>query len=119
MGLDYGYTCPDIDREIKSVKADFYSSIQDILETYNGQELSEQEIKDISEGLSDDLYRDVETSFEECRSTNDDMRKQAEYQIDELEKRIENLEWQLDDMTNEISSKDQEIESLNEELSTI
>lgn len=116
MGLDYGFTCPDIDRSIESYKQDIEDNFRHALE--NHSELKDEKILEIAKDYAYGLYQDFEGSFESVRSTNEDLRKHAEYQIDELEKRIENLECQLDDLTDSVASKDREIDSLNEELAS-
>ncbi len=114
MGLDYGYTCPDIDKNIESYKQDIEDNFRHAFE--NHTDLDDDEILAIAKDYAYGLYQDFEGSFEAVRATNEDLRKQAEYQIAELETRIENLEWQTQDLQNEAGSRDKEIESLSDEL---
>lgn len=109
MGFDHGHTCPDIDRGIKSIKDSFFSTIENLLIRINGEELCPESIADHCSDLSYCLYQDVEAEFEGVRTSNEDMRKDADYQISNLEDRIENLEWQVQDL-------EQQVESLNAEL---
>ena len=119
MALDFGHTCPDIDKEIDNIKGIFYSSIEGLLEQYNEEELTEQDIKNIANDYKNSLYMDVEQCFEGVRKTNEEMRKVADYQIDELNGEVDNLKGEVEDLQNEISSKNDEIDALNSDLETV
>lgn len=116
MPLDFGHTCPDIDKEIDYLKGCFFSAIEGLLEQYNGVDLSTQDIKDIANDYKNDLYSDAEQCFEGVRKTNEEMRSVAGYKIDELEREIEDLKGEVEDLTNSLLIKDDEIEALNSEL---
>lgn len=109
MGLDYGWTCGNIDAGISESKEAITDTVKDLLEKYS--ELDGEQIEDIAESESGYLYRELESVFEGVRSTNEDMRKEADRQIDQLEGEVEDLKQQLDCLTSEI-------ESLNDELNS-
>ena len=119
MALDFGHTCPDIDKEIENIKEMFYSSIEGLLQQYNGVELSESDIKDIANDYKYNLYYDVEHCFEGVRRTNEQMRKEADCQIDNLSQEVNNLNNNIEDLTNDIDSKNDEIAALNSDIETL
>ena len=116
MSLHFGNTCPDIDREIDHLKECFYSTIEYLLEQYNGEELTPQTIKDIASDYKEALYQDTEECFEGVRKTNEEMRSVADYQIGELKRDNEDLKGEVEDLTDTISTKDDEIEALESRI---
>jgi|APGre2960657404_1045060.scaffolds.fasta_scaffold01666_12 gas vesicle protein len=88
MSLDFAYTCPIIDRNIREAKQtieDYLASlIEDICPYLDGEKL-----KELAKDNTEPLYKDLECIFEKVRETNEDMRKQAERQIKDLESEIQ------------------------------
>lgn len=74
-GLDFNNTCPIIDESIKKLKEIIRDAIDQQMDT-----------------IVDAVYDNLNSEFEKVRTTNEDMRKQADYQIEELTCIIDNLE---------------------------
>ena len=87
-GFKFRHTCPAIDKAIAGVKSDIVASIGNILseacplltDLIRGQ---------AAQVYADDLYSTIESAFEAVRSTNEEMRRSAERQIEELNERLE------------------------------
>lgn len=101
MSLDYGFTCPDIDKNIDSAKETLYDFI---LETYRElnpllESVSDNElpvcVKEKAKTDADYLYESLEDIFENVRSVNEDMRRFADKQISDLKDEISELEHEL------------------------
>ena len=116
MSFNYQFTCPTIDKEIGIVRDKIYSTIKDLLEKVNGQELSEERIKDITSEYELHLYCDVEDSFEKVRETNSDIRHQAELQIEERNEQLCELRDLIEDLRVELKEKDLDIHRLNNRI---
>lgn len=99
MSLDFGYTCPTIDKCIDYSKSAIEDHIMEIIKEYNLIISSlcayPLEIHEEIKGHVDSLFEEIESQFEELRSLNEDMRKQADHQIDFLEGQVEDLEYEL------------------------
>jgi len=91
MPFKYPHTCPDIDRQIseaKSVLKDYFRDlISDICPVLGAKELDE-----IVEKYTKYTYEDLEDIFEKVRSTNEDMREEANRQIESLEDDVSDLQ---------------------------
>lgn len=94
MSFDYPWTCPDIDRQISSIKEELICILDDayqdacpLLESGQRRGLAEKE--------GSLAYDRIEDYIEEIRATNEKMRKAAEKQIEALTDEIANLESEL------------------------
>ena len=116
MSFNYRFTCPTIDEEIKIARDKIYATIKYLLEKVNGQELSEERIKDITSEYELHLYCDVEDSFEKVRETNSDMRNEAELQIEECNNQVSELQDLVEDLRVELKEKDLDIHRLNNRI---
>lgn len=105
MGLDYPYTCPDINAMIDSSKRDIESSLSEALEG-SIEDMLPIEYKAVLEGEVAYLHGLITDYFETLRNINSDMRDTADRQIEELENRVEELECDLDDMRDQIRDRD-------------
>lgn len=90
-GFDYANTCPAIDNAIDKASDEIKSHIDNMLDEvcplftgYSKLEYVECEAKT--------LYKALEDVFEETRSTNVDMRRAAEKQIEALESEVSDLQ---------------------------
>ena len=116
MSFNYRFTCLTIDKEIGIARDKIYSTIKYLLEKVNGQELSEERIKDITSEYELHLYCDVEDSFEKVRETNSDIRHQAELQIEECNNQVSELQDLVEDLRVELKEKDLDIHRLNNRI---
>ena len=83
MSLDFSYTCPKIDKEIDRVK----STIEYHLEYYIKQLcplMSLDTVYELRKNWTKEIYDNIESAIETVRETNQDMRNQAEKQINQL-----------------------------------
>ena len=99
MGLDYMHTCPDIDNAIKTYK----DSIVDTLESVIGElnpylDLENSEVKRVISEHKDSLYNYFEDAFEDVRSTNEDIRREADIQIDKANDDLLNIGVEMDEL---------------------
>jgi len=92
MSLDFPYTCPVIDKALEMIKNE--------IDYYVGEE------------ANDGLYRDIAEHVEEIRKTNEEMRGQADLQIDKLEEELGEVYSTLEDKNEECEGLEDELESL-------
>lgn len=83
MSFKYPHTCPAIDKEIHAARSAIYSFLKDLLEEACPL-LGRAKLNDLSDTYTDSLYDKLESAFETVRKTNEDMRSEAESQIDDL-----------------------------------
>jgi len=118
MALDYGHTCPDIDRSIDSFKNDIASYLESMLD--DCCPLLEGKAKeDFVKEYADQMYNDFEPNFEDVRKTNEDMRKEADRQIDYAEERASDAESEIIDLNNRIEELEGQVSELESELNTV
>jgi polyhydroxyalkanoate synthesis regulator phasin len=100
MSLNFDYTCPIIDENIN----EFYYEISYFLnELVKGYYLHTDEEKEKSiDWHIKNIYKVFEMKFELVRSSNQDIRRAAENQLDELEKQIEKLKAKIKGLEDEI-----------------
>lgn len=91
MSFDYSYTCPQIDSQIDKVKKGIFDYLYDIAYDYR-PDLDEKGREVWAEAQTDILYRDMEGYFETVRNLNDEMRREANTQIETLEDKVALLE---------------------------
>jgi len=100
MSFKYPHTCPKIDKEIERAKDSIISSLEDYcLELCPF--LTVEKLRELSKKWGSDLYDQISGAFESTRESNEDMRKEAEHQIENLKLRIEELEKEIDDLENQ------------------
>ena len=116
MSFNYRFTCPTIDEEIGIVRDKIYSTIKNLLEEVNGQELSEKRIEEITSNYELNLYCDFEDSFEKVRETNGDMRTEADRQIEECNEQLCELRDLIEDLRGELKEKDLDIYRLDKRI---
>ena len=93
--FDYANTCPKIDRAIAGAKSEIESFLIDFIEELSPF-VPKKERDRIASDYAANLYSNLEDAFEEVRSTNEDMRREAESQIDSLARRMAELEHDLE-----------------------
>lgn len=111
MPLDFRYTCTEIDSGITDAKESIKNHLDDLLE--ESCPLFQGDAKNnFIEGYANSLYDDISHIFEGVRSTNEEIRKEADAQIDRLEQEKAEVEGDRDDA----NARGEELE---EELSKI
>jgi gas vesicle protein len=94
VGLDYPNTCPKIDKAISSARHQINSFLDDLLD--EACPLLPKRVRaELAESYADTLYGQLEDIFEETRRTNEDMRREADSQIESLKDEISGLEHEL------------------------
>ena len=63
-------------------------------------------------GYADQIYDDLEGNFEGVRRSNEDMRSEADRQIDKLEDRVSELEADIEDKEAQIGILESELEAV-------
>jgi hypothetical protein len=103
MGLDFNYTCSIIDKNILGAKDILINNIIDILgDACNF--LPKETKKELAITYSHDIYKQLEDIFEETRTCNEDMRKQADWQIDNLEDTINDLQEEIKELERKLEN---------------
>ena len=100
--FDFPNTCPRIDRAIDGAKAVIERAIDNFLEEACPL-MSAESRREWASRYSDDLYGDLEDVFEETRSTNEDMRRQAEHQIEGLAAELDDAEAEIDSLKRQVN----------------
>jgi predicted transcriptional regulator len=103
MGLDFSYTCPKIDKAISEAK----DTIIDYLKSYIIDicpYISDEKANELSMDWGTDLYDKISGGFEATRETNEDMRKQADYQIEKLESEIDDLSSEIKELERQLDA---------------
>lgn len=95
ISFDYPNTCPKIDRAISGAQATIDSFLCDLLDEACPL-LPAKERDRLSAEYSESLYAKLEDAFETVRSTNVDMRSEAEDQIELLGEKLTDLEAEVD-----------------------
>ena len=87
--FDYKHTCPEIDSQIKSFKESLSNHLDDLISELNPMFAETDKEKEYRDGWVESIYDSAEQCFEGVRKTNEDMRKEAEYQIENLMEELE------------------------------
>lgn len=108
MGLDFNYTCGNIDSNIKDFKSVIEDCIDDILHDacplFSGAEKTK-----FIQSQVEKIYNDCENIFEELRKCNSDMRDQAELQISELEDNLDNITYERDELQKKVDTLENDL----------
>lgn len=108
--FDYGYTCPDINKNIEYIQDTIENFLQYLIDDYRDNGFNE----DISvKQLSKDLYSDIEQYIEEIRSSNQSIRDAAEKQIQDIENEKADVEEELKQANNYVEDLESDLRSLN------
>lgn len=111
MGFEYSYTCPDIDQGIENYKDDVKQYLSDMLSDSNPLLQGENKENLINE-YSEHICNSFSDNFENVRQSNEDMRKEAEHQIEAVEGDLEEAK----DLAKELEERNEVLESRIDEL---
>lgn len=103
MGLDFSHTCPKIDKAIAGAKNTIIDYLKDFI-TDLCPYMPNEKVNELSEDWGTDLYDRISDAFEATRETNEDMRKQADYQIERLESEIEDLKSEIKELESQLDA---------------
>jgi len=115
MGLDYRHTCPEIDNDISTFITYINEHLEGMLEECCPL-LSGEDKRDFIEGYSAAIYEDFQNSFESVRTCNENMRQEADNQIDSLEEAKGELEEELRVSNNIIQQLEEDNDDLEDEM---
>lgn len=101
MGLDFSHTCPKIDKAISSAKDTIQAYLKDYIIELSPY-VSEDKADELSTDWAEQIYNEISDCFELVRETNEDMRKQADSQIDNLEGEVSELKSEIDDLSRQL-----------------
>lgn len=108
MALDFGYTCPDINSSIDDFKSrvsyHLDSLLDDCCPLFDGEK--KDELIDNYVGY---IYSEFESCFEDVRRTNENMRKEADYQIENVQELLDDAKADIHDLENRIDSMEKSI----------
>lgn len=105
MSLDYPDTCPAIDDAIYHAKNNLYTAIESIVIDCNPHMRHTAEVdSDFVDGHVDTLYEIIEEGFEGTRKTNENMRAQADSQIEDLDEQITELNIRIKELEEEVNA---------------
>lgn len=103
--LDYGYTCPDLDREIADAKNIIEEHFHDTLQELNpilSNLMHTPEVQEWVRVATESLYSDLESVFENCRSINEGIRAAADQQIAECVSELEDAEYRIKELEEDV-----------------
>lgn len=103
MGLDFSHTCPKIDKAITEAKDIIIDYLKDYI-TELSPYITDEKASELSKDWGTDLYDKISDGFEATRETNEDMRKQADYQIEKLESEIEYLKSEIKELESQLDA---------------
>tara|TARA_R110000787_G_scaffold90842_1_gene191612 strand:+ start:3224 stop:3559 length:336 start_codon:yes stop_codon:yes gene_type:complete len=99
-GLDYSFTCPDLDALINQAKAEISSYVEDTFRENNPEIMNlfcnlPKEIQEKLDTESQYLYDLLDPLFEGSRGINEGIREASDQQINELQEHLEDLQEEL------------------------
>lgn len=100
VAFDFPNTCPRIDKQIDGAKSVIRRFVESLLEGACPL-LSPEALQRLASDNAADLYADLEDCFEAVRSTNEEMRREADRQISELHDEVSSLEARVDQLERE------------------
>jgi chromosome segregation ATPase len=118
MGLDYGYTCPDINQSIDGLKSDIIAILRDMASEICPL-LSSETLTTISKEHMPYIYDIIEGCVEDVRRTNSDLRSSAEKQIDKLEDEVEYLKNEIKGLEDKVADLEDSVDDLEEEINNL
>ena len=111
MGFNYRHTCPIIDDNIKQFKEMLLDELTSLLADYDSN-MSDDEKKEYVNDYCRDIYKNSEHIFEKIRSSNVDIRKEADYQIEMCNQDVDQLRDDIAYTNAELRDKDEVIDEL-------
>lgn len=120
MGLDYRHTCPTIDNSIKVYKEYIVDTLKDLIGELSPYiDVDNEDVKKLINKHRDYLYGNFEDAFEDVRSANKDMRKEADTQIDSAIDNLNDANTEINDLNNQIADLETQINELDTQLSAV
>ena len=117
--FDYKHTCLEIDKQITMFKGSLSENLIDLISELNPMFADTEKEQDYREAWVDTIYSIAEECFEGVRKTNEDMRKEAEYQIEHVAEERDEYKRLSEFWEDEAREKDKQIEDLKEEIENL
>lgn len=114
--FNYGYTCPDINKEIVSFKESLSDKLDEILEELCPMFSHTEEAKIWRQNWERFIYDDAESCFENVRDCNSNIRDEAEKQIDDVAKERDNYRSLYEEAQDRINELESEVNDLQNEI---
>ena len=114
--FDYHWTCPEIDKNIKSSQSDLSDILDDIIKELNPLFYTTSESVDFLKMYENSIYDSAETYFENVRDCNSTMRDGVENVIGDIIEERDEYKRLSELWESEAEQKDREIEDLKEEI---
>ena len=89
MRFSYPFTCPKIDSNINEFKSNLECFIHDLILELSPKYLETADAKLFIQEKQLTFYAENESIFENVRQSNEDIRKSAESQIDEIQNELD------------------------------
>lgn len=112
MALNFNNTCPIIDNIIFDFNSEIKRLLKEMAKDYYLQVEKEKKEEFIGFYI-EKIYDIFGNMFEEVRGTNEEMRAAADYQIDELEEKLEEVENEKEELENQVDELEEEKTKLN------
>ncbi len=100
-GFDYPHTCPSIDKNIKWFEDSLKESLKDLILNISPYIPEEVALK-LSNERGEEILKEFLNHFEEVRKSNEDMRREAENQIESKDREIGDLAGEIRDLEERI-----------------
>lgn len=78
--FDFAHTCPKINKAIDACKENIQHALAPIIQSIC-EHISDEKAVELAKKYAEDIYTDIEDCFESVRETNEDMRAEANRQI--------------------------------------
>lgn len=117
--FSYGYTCPDINKEIKSFDASLSDRLDEIFEELCPLFSGTNEAMKWRENWRTIIYNDAEPCFESVRDCNSNIRDEAEKQIDAVAKERDEYRKLYEESQDRVNELETEVDRLGEEVSDL
>lgn len=101
--FDFPHTCPKIDKAIAEAKLTIKYYLKDYINDLCPY-ISEEKATELSNHWGETIYNDISDCFENVRKTNEDMRKEADSQIDRLLDEISGLNEQIKELERQLEA---------------
>jgi len=103
--FDYPQTCPIIDKNIGEAKETIKSHLTDCINEICPY-IPNEKAEELSNSWGDNLYNGISDCFEAVRKTNEDMRAEANNQIEKLISKVSDLKEQIKELENQVYIND-------------
>lgn len=117
--FDYHWTCPEIDKNIKSFQSNLSDTLDSIVKELNPLFYDTSESVDFLESYRDLIYDSAETYFENVRDCNSTMRDEVENVIGDIIEERDEYKRLSEEWESEAEQKDREIEDLREDIENL